>query len=747
MAAIKGLNFKVSATASGVGALTSFTRAVSGIAVAGKQAQSALGNWTSMMRSLKSEFNPAAAATDALTDKMNRLKLAQQLGVVSAEQYQQQLFDMKNAMQSVTTEANRLTPATNSLGAAIDNHNRSVGSWNRGLKDTNRAIQQAGFQVGDFFIQVAGGQNIVLAFTQQAGQLIQFFGMWGSLAAAAIAIGGALWMMFGKGEDATKKAADALNAWDSALQGTLTNVTLANTSVADLAKTYGQFADEVHRAAQESMSFDLSKSLGALRQGAMDATVSLQGIKAEEQQLLQYQNDIANGVFVDINVVNDQKQKIADMSNALGMSVDQADALYLAIGKFNGGGTFAQMRDNAQSVVDMLGQMYAGSSTIPPEITKMRDEYLKTLDTLDQIVAVQDGSATAAQNAASATATITGEMKGVSGWAQMANANIAGAAQSADDLANTNMASAVASAAGWAQSLWQRLAGAAAAARAVASLQDKRLGDLNAGMMGRAGAPGQGASRDYSLDAWKVMVPDVGGGGGGGGGGGESPIAKLQREYADLVKELDPAVTATTAFTDANKRMMDAFKTGNADAIQGTFDKMKPVIEDIKRAFEDLTSSISQSMMSSFLAVVKRTETLADGIKSILGTIIDKMITMLMSPVFDGIAGFLGKSIFGAIGVLPGLPSFAGGGSTGNGSRSGGLDGKGGFLSVMHPKESVTDHTRSGSGRDGGASMIINVTVNGATGNNEIADMVNRGVTAGLQYYCLLYTSPSPRDA
>ena len=81
MAAIKGLNFKVSATASGVGALTSFTRAVSGIAVAGKQAQSALGNWTSMMRSLKSEFNPAAAATDALTDKMNRLKLAQQLGV------------------------------------------------------------------------------------------------------------------------------------------------------------------------------------------------------------------------------------------------------------------------------------------------------------------------------------------------------------------------------------------------------------------------------------------------------------------------------------------------------------------------------------------------------------------------------------------------------------------------------------------------------------------------------------------
>lgn len=41
--------------------------------------------------------------------------------------------------------------------------------------------------------------------------------------------------------------------------------------------------------------------------------------------------------------------------------------------------------------------------------------------------------------------------------------------------------------------------------------------------------------------------------------------------------------------------------------------------------------------------------------------------------------------------------SFDGGGYTGNGSRTGGLDGKGGFLAMMHPRETVIDHTKGQS--------------------------------------------------
>jgi hypothetical protein len=59
------------------------------------------------------------------------------------------------------------------------------------------------------------------------------------------------------------------------------------------------------------------------------------------------------------------------------------------------------------------------------------------------------------------------------------------------------------------------------------------------------------------------------------------------------------------------------------------------------------------------------------------------------------------------------IASFDGGGSTGPGSRSGGMDGKGGFLAMMHPNETVIDHTKGGSAEP---SVIVNNTYNITTG-------------------------------
>jgi hypothetical protein len=47
-----------------------------------------------------------------------------------------------------------------------------------------------------------------------------------------------------------------------------------------------------------------------------------------------------------------------------------------------------------------------------------------------------------------------------------------------------------------------------------------------------------------------------------------------------------------------------------------------------------------------------------------------------------------------------GLLSFDGGGFTGMGARTGGIDGKGGFPAILHPNETVLDHTK-GARRNG----------------------------------------------
>ena len=54
--------------------------------------------------------------------------------------------------------------------------------------------------------------------------------------------------------------------------------------------------------------------------------------------------------------------------------------------------------------------------------------------------------------------------------------------------------------------------------------------------------------------------------------------------------------------------------------------------------------------------------------------------------------------------------SFAGGGFTGSGSRSGGIDGRGGFAAILHPNESVIDHTKQNAG---GVTIINNVDATG----------------------------------
>lgn len=69
-------------------------------------------------------------------------------------------------------------------------------SWNRGLNANRRAVQQFGFQMSDFAIQISGGQSAMLAFIQQGGQMLQFFGATGAIAAAVLAVFGSLALAF-----------------------------------------------------------------------------------------------------------------------------------------------------------------------------------------------------------------------------------------------------------------------------------------------------------------------------------------------------------------------------------------------------------------------------------------------------------------------------------------------------------------------------------------------------------------------
>ena len=78
--------------------------------------------------------------------------------------------------------------------------------------------------------------------------------------------------------------------------------------------------------------------------------------------------------------------------------------------------------------------------------------------------------------------------------------------------------------------------------------------------------------------------------------------------------------------------------------------------------------------------------------------------------------------VFAATAVAAGLAnvaaikstSFDGGGFTGVGSRSGGIDGKGGFPAILHKNETVIDHTK---GQGQGITIVNNIDAKGADAN------------------------------
>jgi hypothetical protein len=57
------------------------------------------------------------------------------------------------------------------------------------------------------------------------------------------------------------------------------------------------------------------------------------------------------------------------------------------------------------------------------------------------------------------------------------------------------------------------------------------------------------------------------------------------------------------------------------------------------------------------------------------------------------------------------LVSFAGGGYTGHGPRSGGLDGEGGYLAMVHPRERIIDLTSTAAGSSRGGTFAPTIQV------------------------------------
>lgn len=198
---------------------------VSGIAKAMEEARSGTGG-------ASSEFSRAESIIEALGNQLAVLDEAQENGARSAAVLAAQLRAGSKATDEEKQKIGDLTGRLYDMKTGVETGTKSHGNW-------KTSMQQAGYQVQDFIVQVQGGQNALVAFSQQGSQLAGAFGPGGAVIGALIALGsvlaGVLITSLNGGKNAMDALKDAAEAMDKV-------VTVSGQGVAALSDKYAALA-------------------------------------------------------------------------------------------------------------------------------------------------------------------------------------------------------------------------------------------------------------------------------------------------------------------------------------------------------------------------------------------------------------------------------------------------------------------------------------------------------------------------
>ena len=234
------------------------------------------------------------------------------------------------AVKQLIDKQNQLKASAANVDAAYQKLNSVSGRTNKNFKVQKGFMQQAGYQVGDFAVQVQGGQNAMVAFNQQFAQLAGFLGPGGAVIGAVAAVAGALTMALlpslGKGSEETQKLIDKIKE--------LRETQLLSADMAefladqegksqkqrekDIAETEKKIKATEKETESLKQSYEAAKAVSDLREGSKSEERSLQ----RTEQASKAYNDQASELKTlkaQLSVLNDEYSKSESNLSALNL--------------------------------------------------------------------------------------------------------------------------------------------------------------------------------------------------------------------------------------------------------------------------------------------------------------------------------------------------------------------------------------------------------------------------------------------
>ena len=545
----------------------------------------------------------------------------------------------------------QVSRSTQRVGNSVQNAQAKMGSFNKGVTAGNVNLrkfamggaQQAGYQIGDFAVQVANGTSKMQAFGQQAPQLLQIFGPIGAVVGAAVAIFAAFAVVAEKTSKASgnaKTAVEDLNkAFDTLKQVDFETIGKDMSKPAQMVLAeYSSVLNMIERVAEEQRSAaitsvidkfapqaDIDRAIGQVTAFQNEMNSLPEGVDASEAFLFEYEEAVAN--LRDLQGL----QKIMN-------------------------GLDAKSRDEAAKKLKIVTDTLIANELLTPELRKQLADYAKQFGLVQSIKDQAEAVDKVHKETRKTLAESSDKLFYQDGILRLMN-------KKAGDM----------------RALFNRMKADHEERLQLIKDEDTIMGQLvvKAAMYqksvyqgGRGGDPRQFTQ----VDEFRKQLAEA-----------ESFAAKLNDTGTKAVSKI--AVTIDSELSPAMKQLK-SIQEGVSTSFENGFMSMVDGTTKVKDAFR---------MMA------------ADIIKELYRILVVKQITGFIS---DSIGGMFGGGVTSSPRPQARPDSFAGGGYTGNGARAGGLDGKGGFMAMMHPRETVVDHTK----RQSGGQVIVNQTINVTTG-------------------------------
>ena len=552
-------------------------------------------------------------------------------------------------------------------------------------------IQNAAFQVGDVFTQVAGGTDPVRAIAIQLPQLLGGFGVVGAVAGAAAAALAPFVLKLFEAGDGAKEAEERAKALGDTVDDLTAAVSRSTAANAEAKKTVAELSEEYGSAAGAIADLNKRQAEVATRQAQLQvsntaATVGGQFGDADRMVALLDKLDYraAGGVLgkrfeVDFRGALEQLQALDD---SLGISEDAARGLYERILELQSATGPADQAEAFRQMSDFIVETAGGTD----RLTVAQAELVTKLDEAArqaELLAANAGDVTFDPAVASARA-LTAELARAQGQIAGLLASQAAQLRSAKlrvQYAGDPVGLAGATARGDAEAMLSGLSGKArddlVALPGVAEARARQTAELEA-----AAAAAEAAARE-------ALRPPARTGGGRSGSSGRSGRASTsagaaaeQRTYNELLREAGSLYDSTRTDAERYAEELANIQRLEAAGVLGLTDEQREKISgmsEVERAAV-LAETAGQNAEVARRAIAALNDeygqlgdvaqTVKDGARETFGSIVtgassareavaqlaQRLASMFADRAFDGIWGAISGAVSGSGGG--GIASF-----------------------------------------------------------------------------------------